>query len=122
MKIRFIIPALLVALVFTACQDCKDCQSTAGVTLTKEFFVTNIDGDYVLDSTKVHTYTAIGRFATPSFKDDSLALYTTPVSIMELCGNDLTDADGESIAFEQILGDSATGFYKYSWTETWDCK
>jgi hypothetical protein len=122
MKIKFIISALLVAFVFTACQDCKDCQSTADITLTKEFFVTDIDGNYVLDSTKVHSYTAIGRFVTPIIKDDSLALYTTPVSIMELCGSDLTDATGESMVFEQTLGDSTTGFYKYSWTETWDCK
>lgn len=124
MKTKFIISALLATFIFTSCQDCKDCQSTANITLTKEFFTTNSNGHYVLDSTKTHTYTAIGRFATPTDKEDSLALYITPVSIMELCGSDLKDADGKSLSFDYTVGpyDSATSIYKYNWTESWDCK
>lgn len=122
MKTKLILPLLLVAFLFTACKDCKDCESTADITLTKEFYVMNSDGDYVLDSTKVHNYTAIGRFATPDTQDDSLSLYITPISIMELCGGELSDADGKAIAFESTLGAESTGIYRYSWTETWDCK
>lgn len=122
MKTKFIIPLLLLAFTFTACQDCKDCQSTADITLTKKFFATDLDGNYVLDSTKTHTLNTIGRFAMPATKDDSLSQYITPISIMELCGTDLSDADGNSLSFESTLGDTASGTYTYSWTETWDCK
>lgn len=121
MKTKFIIPLFLLAFTFTACQDCKDCQSTTDITLTQEFFIDTI-GYYQLDSVKTQSYTAIGSFSTPGFQDDSLSLYISPISIMEFCGTDLSDVNGKSLSYESTLGDSATGLYTYSWNESWDCK
>lgn len=122
MKIKYIILASLIVFAFSACQECKDCQSSSDITLTKEFYAIDTTGSYSLDSTSVRTYTSVGKFAEPENPSDSLPLFISPISIFEFCGSELDDVDGNSIVYEVILGDTIVGLYKYSWTEAWDCK
>ena len=131
MKSNIYIALIATAIMFTSCQDCKDCQGTTSMNMVAEYYTLNANNNYELDSTltfNLDTNTVLKNGAN-SINNISLVgniLYLdnvfSPVSIYEFCGDDLSDVDNSTLNLDQTTGDSATAILKYSWSETWDCK
>jgi len=131
MKSNIYIALIAIAIVFTSCQDCKDCQGTTSMNMVAEYYSLNSDNNYELDSTltfNLDTNTVLKDAANSinniSLVGDTLYLDNvfSPVSIYEFCGDDLSDVDNATLNLNQTTGDSASAILKYSWSETWECK
>lgn len=125
MKNIIAITLIISALSLTSCQDCKDCQSTSTLNLNIEYFTLE-NGTYNLSSTDSYSYTATGSI-TPSFlgtdtSNINLENSTSPVITQEFCGEELKNYNNETLTYEQTLGDTLLGLFKYTWTENWDCQ
>ncbi|MGC6429224.1 MAG: hypothetical protein ACON4Y_03410 [Flavobacteriales bacterium] len=129
MKNLITITTLLVALTFTSCQNCKDCQSTTTVNLNIEYFTLDATtNQYVITSTQSYSYSGQGTIgSTDSFSSDTLnpivlADSFSPILTQELCDQELKDSDNSSVNYEFMTGDTINGLFKYTWTENWDCQ
>jgi hypothetical protein len=126
MKNLIAITLILSAITFTSCQDCKDCQSTSTLNLSIEYFALDSTGVYQVSETATHTYTGVGSISNSTLPTDTnainLASAISPILTQELCGEELKEFNNNTITFEQIIGDTLTGLFKYSWTENWDCQ
>ncbi len=112
------------AVLLSSCLDCKDCQVTTDMNLTVEYYSpSDSTSTYNLDSTKSYSHQGPGALANtnPSILTD-LDQYLSPIAIFEFCGDDLKDLNNSSTSFDQVSGDSAVALFKYSWTESWECK
>lgn len=126
MKNLIAITLILSAITFTSCQDCKDCQSTSTLNLSIEYFALDSTGVYQVSETDTYTYTGTGSISTSTLPTDTstinLASAISPILTRELCGEELKEYNNNAITFEQIIGDTIEGLFKYSWTENWDCQ
>ncbi|MDA7794257.1 hypothetical protein N9Y90_00135 [Flavobacteriales bacterium] len=120
MNFKIIAFSLLSAVVLSSCSDCLDCQSSTDLNLTVEYYSAG-----TLDSVSTVSYSGEGYVNTtlPNsiLLSDDFSSYLSPVSIRETCGQELKDINNSSISFETVTGDSSA-LFKYSWTESWECK
>ena len=125
MKNLLALTLIITALSLTSCQDCKDCQSTSTLNLRIEYFTLE-DGTYNLSSTDSYSYSGTGSISPTSLPTDtseiSLTNSTSPILTQEFCGDQLKDYNNETLSFEQTIGDTLSGLFKYTWTENWDCQ
>ena len=125
MNIKIIFTGLL-AIMFSSCMDCMDCQVTTDINLSVEYYSLNSSGDMSIDSTTNFTYNVQG-YINATLPDNvnastDMTPYISPINVKESCGDELKDINNSTLNFETVLGDSITGLHKYNWSETWDCK
>lgn len=121
---KILIPIIAI-LGFTSCQDCKDCTVNTDITVLTETF-NPYTSTSVSDSRNgvFHMFNqlTINPNYTTSDLTDFDFLFDNAVPYYELCGTELKDRNSKSFNYTQIMGDSASYLYTYTWTETWDCK
>ena len=126
MKNLIAITLILCAISFTSCQDCKDCRSTSTLNLSIEYFTLDSNGTYIVSSTSSYSYSGPGPISSSSLPSDTnnlnLANASTLVLTQELCGEELKEFNNSTLSFDQIIGDTVNGLYKYTWSEDWDCQ
>ena len=112
---------VFITIGLSSCMDCMDCQTSTDINLSIEYW--SNDSVYVLDSSSVYTYSGPGYIVDdlPNALYSDLALYLSPVSVSEKCGDELKDIKNSSFNYDFVVGDSSS-LFKYSWTENWDCK
>lgn len=123
MNLKLITLCAFIVVSLSSCLECLDCQVTTDMNLNIEYY-TYVDStsSYNLDSTSSYSHQGLGALVVtdPSVLTD-FDQYLSPVSIAELCGDDLKDVKNSTITYDQVSGDS-TALFKYSWTESWDCR
>ena len=112
MKSNIYIALIATAIMFTSCQDCKDCQATTSMNMVAEYYTLNAENNYELDSTlvfNIDTNTVL-KDAANSINNFSLVngilIYDnvfSPVSIYEFCGDDLSDVDNKTLNLDQVI-------------------
>jgi hypothetical protein len=128
MKNLITISIILSTIILTSCQDCKDCQSSTAVNLNIEYFTLDSLNNYNITSTKSYSYTGNGTvgstsaLASDTINEIMLSNYFSPILTQEFCGQTLKDNNNNSTEYEFTTGDTITGLFKYTWTETWDCQ
>lgn len=130
MNLKLISSCAIVVVLLSSCLECLDCQVTTDMNLTVEYH-TYVDStsSYNLDSTTNYTLQGLGQLLVtdPAVPIDTNSVidferYLSPISIGEFCGEDLKDVKNTSISYDQVSGDSINGLFKYTWTESWDCR
>lgn len=124
MNLKLISLSFLSVVLLSSCLDCKDCQVATDMNLNVEYYTFDSStSTYTLDSTRNYSHQGLGALANtnPTILTD-LDQYLSPISITEVCGDDLKDLNNSSTSFDQVSGDSAVALFKYSWTENWECK
>lgn len=123
MNFKLAILCLLVSTALSSCLDCMDCQSTTDINLSIEYYSTSNDS-IILDSISSFTYSGPG-YVNGTLPDDissgNLDAYLSPVTVKETCGEELKSINNSTVSFETTVGDSSA-LFKYSWSESWDCK
>ena len=126
MKNLIAITLIFSAFILTSCLDCRDCQSTSNLNLNIEYFVLDTNGVFQVNNIDTYTYTEIGTVTSDLLLADSsnieLANAISPILTQEFCGQDLKDYNNSTFSYEQIIGDTIGGLFKYTWTEEWICQ